>query len=107
MSRAAVLLDRLGRPGDIRLGAARPEAIAAAPAAWPRLARAAERTRTSLLVVAPRRAAGTYAAVGLELSARRVRWHGGPGRLVLLEGVDARVTIARSRVGRPGQTLVV
>jgi len=74
---------------------------------WPRLARAAERTRSTLLVVAPRRDAGTFAALGLELTARRVRWSGGPGRLVLLEGVDARVTIARSRVGRPGRTLTV
>src|SRR5439155_2573612 len=54
-----------------------------------------------------RRAAGTFAALGLELGARRVRWSGGPGRLVLLEGIDARVTVARSRIGRPGQALVV
>ena len=74
---------------------------------WPRLARAAERTRSTLLVVASRRDAGTFAALGLELTARRVRWSGGPGRLVLLEGVDARITIARSRVGRPGRTLTV
>ena len=75
--------------------------------AWPRLARAAERTRSGLLVVAPRRAAGTFAAVGLELGARRVRWTGGPGRLVLLEGIEASLTVARSRLGRLGQSLVV
>jgi hypothetical protein len=78
---------------------------------WPRLARAAERTRATLLVVSPHRDAGTFAAVGLELGARRVRWSGGPddglGRLLLLDGIDARVTIARSRVGRPGQALTV
>ena len=74
---------------------------------WPRLARAAERTRAAFLVIAPRREAGTFAALGLELGARRVRWSGGPGQLVLLEGIDARVTVARSRVGRPGQALVV
>jgi hypothetical protein len=74
----------------------------------PRLARAAERTRSTLLVVAPRREeVGTFAALGLELGARRVRWSGGQGRLVLLEGIDARVTVARSRVGQPGQALVV
>src|SRR5213080_4409031 len=115
---AAALLDRLGRPGDIRLGSTRPERVArlstglaalepeAAAAAgialarllwvrprgvsdafraaeillgaggfglvvldvdasrtatgvWPRLARAAERTGSALLVVAPRREAGT------------------------------------------------
>jgi RecA/RadA recombinase len=80
---------------------------ARAVARWSRLARTAERTRSALLVVAPARTAGTFAAVGLELTARRVRWSGRPGRLVLLEGVDSRITIARSRVGRPGQTLVV
>jgi RecA/RadA recombinase len=74
---------------------------------WPRLARAAERTRSTLLVVAPRRAAGTFAALGLELTARRAHWSGGAGRLTLLEGIDARVTVVRSRVGRPGQALVL
>ena len=74
---------------------------------WPRLARAAERTGSTLLAIAPRRQAGTFAAVGLDLVACRVRWSGGPGRLVLLEGIDARVTVARSRIGRTGQALVV
>jgi RecA/RadA recombinase len=83
------------------------DAARAAPGVWPRLARAAERTGAALLVVAPRREAGTFAALGLELGARRVRWCGGPGRLVLLEGIDARVTVTRSRIGRPGQALVV
>src|SRR6266550_1683563 len=139
---AAALLDRLGRPGDIRLGSTRPERVArlstglavldeALGGGLPRgrvtelagspstgrtglacaiaaaATRAAERTGSALLVVAPRREAGTFAALGLELDARRVRWSGGPGRLVLLEGIDARVTVARSRVGRPGQALVV
>src|SRR5215470_8542943 len=180
MSRAAELLDRLGRPGDVRLGTARPVAIARFPtglsalddalggglprgrivelapetaaatgvtlartlwvrprdvdaafraaeivlgaggfglvvldvdardgAPWPRLARAAERGRSTLLVVASRRGAGTFAAVGLELTGRRVRWDRGPGQLVMLGGMDSRLSIARSRVGRPGQALVV
>jgi RecA/RadA recombinase len=76
-------------------------------ALWPRLARAAERTRSTLLAVARRRAAGTFAAVGLEVVARRVRWSAGPGRLVLLDGIDARIAVARSRIGRTGQALVV
>ena len=74
---------------------------------WPRLARAAERTGSTLLAIARRRQAGTFAAVGLDLVAGRVRWSGGPGRLVLLEGIDARVTVARSRIGCTGQALVV
>ncbi|HYR95247.1 MAG TPA: hypothetical protein VEM57_00870 [Candidatus Binatus sp.] len=77
------------------------------PILWPRLARAAERTGSTLLAIARCRQAGTFAAIGLDVVARRVRWSGGPGRLLLLEGIDARVTVARSRIGRTGQALVV
>jgi hypothetical protein len=75
--------------------------------AWTRLAAAAERTRSTLLVVTPRRTAGAMTALGLELGPRRVRWSGGSGRLFLLDGIDARVTVVRSRVGQPGGALVV
>ena len=102
--RAAEILLGAGGFGLVVLDVDAPRAGAGA---WPRLARAAERNGSVLLVVAPRREAGTFAALGLELGARRVRWSGGPGRLALLEGIDARVTVARSRVGRPGQALVV
>jgi hypothetical protein len=76
-------------------------------APWPRLAHAAERTGAVLLVAAAQRLAGTCAALGLELQSRRVHWNGGPGRLALLERIDARVTIVRSRIGQSGQALVV
>jgi RecA/RadA recombinase len=62
---------------------------------------------TAVLVAAARHETGTPAALGLEVTAHRVRWSGGPGRLVLLDGIDARVVVARSRVGRPGPALVV
>ena len=71
---------------------------------WVRLAAAAERTRTALLVVAPERTVGTFAALGLAVTGRRVRWSGRP---VLLDGIDAHVTVARSRIGRPGREVVV
>ena len=102
--RAAEILLAAGGFGLVLLDV---DSVNASARAWPRLARAAERTRSGLLVVAPRRAAGTFAAVGLELGARRVRWTGGPGRLVLLEGIEASLTVARSRLGRWGQSLVV
>jgi len=102
--RAAEILLGAGGFGLVLLDV---DSVNASARAWPRLARAAERTRSGLLVVAPRRAAGTFAAVGLELGARRVRWTGGPGRLVLLEGIEASLTVARSRLGRWGQSLVV
>ncbi len=71
------------------------------------LARAAERTRTVLLLLASRPLTGADAALVLEVRARRVRWSGGAGRLTLLDGIDACVTVARSRIGRPGRSLVV
>ena len=74
---------------------------------WMRLARAAERTRSTLLVLTAASQTGTCAALRLELTGRRARWSGGPGRCVLLDGVTARLTVARSRGGRAGRSLVV
>jgi len=74
---------------------------------WPRLTRAAERTRTTFLVLAPERRAGSYAALGLELSERRAHWSRGPGRPTLLDGVTAALTVARDRLGVPGRRLTV
>ena len=76
-------------------------------APWPRLVHAAERTGSALLVVAAHAPARRCAALGLELGARQVRWSVTAGRLALLEGIDARLTVARSRVGRTGRALVV
>ena len=76
-------------------------------APWPRLVHAAERTGSALLVVATQRLAGACAALGLELQVREIRWSVTPGRLALLDGIDAHLTVARSRVGRTGQALVV
>jgi hypothetical protein len=77
------------------------------PGVWPRLAHAAERTRAVLLVVTNRRTAGTSAALGLTLERRRVRWSEGAGTLVLLEGVEAELSIVRSRLGGSGQSVLV
>ncbi|HJQ84652.1 MAG TPA: hypothetical protein VKA21_11275 [Candidatus Binatia bacterium] len=74
---------------------------------WPRLARVAERTGSTLLVITLHRTAGTFAAVGLELTGRRACWSGGPGRLALLDAISSRVTIARNRLGRAAETLIV
>ena len=63
--RAAEILLGAGGFGLVLLDV---DSVNASARAWPRLARAAERTRSGLLVVAPRRAAGTFAAVGLILS---------------------------------------
>ena len=77
--------------------------------AWTRLARAAERTRSTLLVLAAARSAGSCAALALELVGRRARWSrgAGAGRHVLLDGITARLTVARSRGGGAGRAVVV
>jgi RecA/RadA recombinase len=77
------------------------------PTSWIRLARAAERTRSTLLVLATASQTGACAALRLELTEPRARWSGGPGRRVLLDGITARLTVARSRGGGAGRTLVV
>ena len=74
---------------------------------WTRLARAAQRTGSTLLVVGSSRQAGVTAAFGLELGPHRTRWSGGRGRPLLLEGITVRITVARSRTGAQGRTLVV
>lgn len=74
---------------------------------WIRLARAAARTGSTLLVLATRRQTGPAAALGLELGPHRARWSGGRGKLLLLDGVAVRVTVARSRSGDLGRALVV
>jgi hypothetical protein len=85
------------------LGSASP----AATTAWMRLARAAERTRSTLLVLATTRPAGACAALALELCARRARWSDGPGRRLLLDGITVRLRVARSRDGAVGRAVLL
>jgi hypothetical protein len=101
-SRAAELLLAAGGFGIVILD--RPKATTIP---WPRLARAAEQTRSTLLFLTLHRQAGSYAALGLELTARQAKWKRGPGDFVLLDGITSEVTIARNRIGRPGHTLTV
>jgi hypothetical protein len=86
---------------DLAGDAARP----ARSPAWTRLARAAERARSTLLVLATGRQAGPCAALALELGSRRTQWSGGAGRRMLLDGITARLTVARSRAGGAGRAL--
>ncbi len=87
--------------------APRPAVRTARATAWTRLARAAARTRSTLLVLTTARQMGACATLGLELVGRRARWSGGPGRRVLLDGVTVRLTVARSRGSRTGRALVL
>jgi len=84
---------------------------------WLRLARAAARSRSALVVLqrGPRRngtrgdlaarpaAAGASAAVRLELEPLRVLWDRTGGAPTLLDGLVARVVVARNRAGQNGE----
>lgn len=91
-----------------------------APQTWLRLARAAERSQTALVVLGRGRSesgarsaglAGSAAGVRLELSTERAVWEGSPGAPSLLEGLVTRIDVTRSssllsglsgQSGRPG-----
>jgi hypothetical protein len=104
--RATDLLLAAGGFGLIVLDLVRPEP-ARGFARWLRLSRAAERSGTTLLVLSSERRVGTIAALGLEVTARRVEWSRGPGRRPLLHGIAARLTVARARRGGTGRDVVV
>jgi hypothetical protein len=63
---------------------------------WSRLVRAAAASRTSLVVLAAQRLAGTFAAQSVELDPARARFSGTPA---LLEGLDGRLHLVRNRLG--------
>jgi len=79
-----VLLD-LALPGP---------ALHVAPAAWPRLVRAAEASATTLVVLASGRLTGTSAALALSLAPGQAHFGGEP---CLFEGLEAQALLARSR----------
>jgi hypothetical protein len=103
--RAAELLLGAGGFGLVVLDLA--EAASPSAVSWPRLVHAAERTRTTLLVLCTERRAGTYAMLALELGVRRAEWSRTPGRPVLLDGIATALTVARHRRGASGSALVM
>lgn len=68
---------------------------------WPRLARAAERSRAALLIAAPYRLAGSFSTLNLQLRPLRSCWS--PGIRPLFEGFKVEVTLARTKLGAPGR----
>jgi hypothetical protein len=105
--RAAELLLGAGGFGLVVLDVADGGAARPGTPAWTRIARAAERTRATLLVLGPVAQTGPAAALGLALDAPHTRWSGGPGRVVLLDGITSRVTVVRSRLGGIGRAVTV
>ncbi|HEX6838510.1 MAG TPA: hypothetical protein VF334_18160 [Polyangia bacterium] len=74
-------------------------------APWIRLARRAERAKSALVVVGDRPMVGTVAATSLSAERGRVRWLGGErGAPRILDGVEGRIVVARSKLGAPSAT---
>jgi RecA/RadA recombinase len=78
----------------------------AAPQTWIRLARAAARLQTALLVLQRTGSAGSVAALRLELGAGGALWDRRGGAPALLDGLSARVAVTRQR-GAAGERRVV
>jgi hypothetical protein len=77
-------------------------------APWIKLARRAERARSSLVVVGDRSLCGTVAALSLAAERGRVRWLGGDGGAPrLLDGVRGKIAVVRSKLGPPNATVDV
>ncbi len=82
---------------DLALTGAAPRV---APAAWPRLVRAAAASATALVVLSAERLTGTSADLALVLEPARAYFSGTP---CLFEGLEAHVGLARSREGPEGR----
>jgi hypothetical protein len=74
-------------------------------AVWPRLLYAAEQSRTALIILAPHRVAGSFAACSLRLQSRQSLWH--RGTWPLFEGFEATALLERNKLGMPGQRLTL
>jgi hypothetical protein len=68
---------------------------------WPRLLRVAEQSHTALVVLAPRRVAGSFAVLSLGLQPHTVRWQ--PGPWSLFDGYDTGFVVLRNKMGAAGQ----
>ncbi|HVM96203.1 MAG TPA: ATPase domain-containing protein [Candidatus Acidoferrales bacterium] len=72
---------------------------------WPRLLYAAEQSHTALVVVAPQPVAGSCAAISLRMQPQRVHWQ--HGLWPLLDGFESVARVDRSKLGRPGQRVML
>ena len=72
---------------------------------WPRLLYAAEQSHTALVVVAPRRVAGSSAVLSLGLRVRAPLWL--PGAWPLFDGFETTLQVERNKLGAPGQSMLV
>ena len=64
---------------------------------WPRLLRAAEQAHTACVVCAPRRVAGSFAALGVEVERHGLRWS--RGAWPLFDGFETVLRVVRNKLG--------
>lgn len=74
---------------------------------WPRFQQRCEKSRSSLLVVSDRPAAGSFAAATLRWEGLRAGWQGAPGGRRVLRGLETRLQVVRNRLGTPGAVGIV
>lgn len=70
---------------------------------WPRVMRAAERSHTAVVVLAPQRVAGSFSALSLGVRSRAARWQ--PGAWPLFDGFDSVLELTRNKLGMPGREI--
>ena len=87
-----------------RAGHATPHEPTCDPHAWLRLARLAASAQCALVLLGPRRCAGSSAHVALELRPAEARWSEG---LVLLERLEIEIVLARHRAAPTGRSVRV
>lgn len=67
--------------------------------AWPRLARATQRSETAVVVLADEHVAGTFAAIGLSLRPLQQHWSQRGCGPTLFDGFDTEAVLVRNRLG--------
>jgi hypothetical protein len=69
---------------------------------WLRLARAAERGRSAVVILTAHRTAGTFASLALETERQRHAFSGHGGPCPLFESISGTVHVRKDKLGPPG-----
>jgi hypothetical protein len=100
--RCAELLLEAGGFGVIAVDLGAPSPWQLRMPVWPRLVRAAKRADVALAVAAPRRVAGSFAALSLTCAVSGYQWS--QGAWPLFDGIRLQLTVARNKLGAPGRS---
>ena len=77
-------------------------ALARTDQMWPRLTQRSEKSGTTVLIIADRPVAGSFAAVTLNCDEGQGIWERAPGGRLRLHSQRTRIEVRRSRFGPPG-----